>query len=74
MKNFLIISIINSSTTISDPVKIADEFNKYFVQIGPQLAKKIPNNSISYRNYPKGYYAESIFIEPVAENESLSEI
>ena len=45
----------NSSTTVTDPVNIVNEFNKYFVQTGPQLAKKILNdNSISYRNYLKG--------------------
>ena len=30
----------NSSTTVTDPVNIANEFNKYFVRTGPQLAKK----------------------------------
>ena len=63
----------NSSTTVTDPVNIANEFNKYFVQTGPQLAKEIPNdNGISYRNYLKG--SKSIFIEPVTENELLTEI
>ena len=65
----------NSSTTVTDPVNIANEFNKYFVQTGPQLAKKIPNdNGISYRNYLKGNYAESIFIEPIEIVEPLTYI
>ena len=75
MQNFLIISVKNSSTTISDPVEIADKFNEYFAQIGPQLAKKIPNdNSMSYKNYLQCKYVESIFIEPVNANELLTEI
>ena len=52
----------NSSTTVTDPVNIANEFNKYFVETGPQLAKKILNDDISYRNYL------------VTENELLTEI
>ena len=38
--------------------------------MGPQLAKKIPKiNDISYEDYLKGNYVESMFFEPVTENE-----
>ena len=33
--------------------EIANKFNKYFVDIGPSLAKKIPNPSISFESFLK---------------------
>ncbi len=36
-----------SSSTIDDPLKIANKFNDYFVNIGPNLAKKINNTNIT---------------------------
>ena len=65
----------NSSTTVTDPVNIANEFNKYFVQTGPQLAKKIPNdNGTSYRNYLKGNYAESTSLNQLLKTNYLQKL
>ena len=74
MQNFLINSIIKIQAQLSlIQLKFANKFNENFVQVGPQLAKKIPNdNSMSYKNYLQGNYAESIFINPVTENELLT--
>ena len=48
-KEFIIDS---SSNTISNPVEIANKFNIYFVNLGPNLAMKIKNNSNStYEKY-----------------------
>jgi phenylalanine-4-hydroxylase len=39
----------DSNTNFTNPVDIANKFNEYFVNMGPQLAKKIPKvNDISY--------------------------
>ena len=39
--------------SISDPKKICNSFNKFFAEIGPQLANKIPRSGInhSFENY-----------------------
>jgi hypothetical protein len=37
----------NSSNTIIEPEEIANKFNDYFTNIGPNLAKKIKCNDIS---------------------------
>jgi hypothetical protein len=65
----------DSNTNFTNPVDIANKFNEYFVNVGPKLAKKIPKvNDISYEDYLKGNYVESMFFEPVTENELLVEI
>ena len=65
----------NSNINISNPIDIANKFNEYFVNVGPQLAKKIPNdNNISYESFLKGSYIDSMFLEPVTENELMNEI
>lgn len=38
-------------TIISDPQRIAEEMNSYFVQIGPHLSDKIPKSSTSSSHY-----------------------
>ena len=66
----------NSNINVTNPVDIANKFNEYFVSVGPQSAKKIPKDSsnTSFESYFKGNYVESMFIEPVTENELLNEI
>ena len=42
----------NSNRNITDPIDIANKFNEYFVNIGPQLAKKkSKDNNISHERY-----------------------
>ena len=40
---------------------IVNKFNEYFAQIGPNLAKNIPLNCPSYREYLKKNYIETFF-------------
>ena len=41
----------DSNTNVTNPVDIANKCNEYFVNVGPQLAKKIPKvNDISYED------------------------
>ena len=43
-----------SSNIIDDPQKIANHFNNYFTNVGPNLANKIKqNNNNSFDNYLK---------------------
>ena len=43
-------SRITDGTMISDGTLISNTFNEFFVNVGPNLAKKIPNQNISPRN------------------------
>ena len=68
----------NSSTfkiddkTVTDPCIISNEFNKYFVEIGPKLAEDLntPVDPLSYlyRN------CNSIFLPEISENKTLRAI
>jgi hypothetical protein len=65
----------SSNNNVTNPQEIANKFIKYFVNIGPQLAKKIPgNDNITYDSYLNGNYVESMFIEPVTEYKLQIEI
>ena len=60
--------IVNNSIT-TDKKAIADSFNSFFVDIGPNLANKIPND----RRRPELFLADnlmnSMFLEPVVQDE-----
>ncbi len=57
------INISNYGLTISDNIKIADEFNKYFSSVGNQLAKAIKINK-SYKIYLKNSNQNNFFFSP----------
>ena len=45
----------SSSNIINDPHKIANDFNDYFINVGPNLANKIRHNdNINFKKYLKG--------------------
>ena len=53
----------DSYTNVTNPVDIANKFNEYFVNVGPQLAKKIPKvNDISYEDYLKAIMLKVCFL------------
>ena len=48
---------------IEEPVQIANNFNNYFTNVGPELARKIHNNSPNtFDRYLCGHY-KSMFID-----------
>ena len=48
---------MHNNRVITDPLAISDGFNNYFVNIGPTLASKIPNNNISHRRFlPENFH------------------
>ncbi len=57
----------SSDEIIDDPYKIANKFNKYFVNIGPGLAKKLPDIEITFDKYLTNN--NNFFIEPVTKYE-----
>jgi hypothetical protein len=70
----------NSKVSFSDPIEIiTNKFNEYFINVGPQLAKRIPkHDSITFEKYLRlnGKYRDSMFteVERITENEVMTEI
>lgn len=61
------VNFTDNGVSISNPLDIANAFNTFFTNLGPDLAKNIPNRSPS--NLTIGNYAQSIFISPVSCND-----
>ena len=67
-KKQLLPSISNiGEQELSDPTQIAEQFCKYFTNIGPSLASNIPVSQKSPHSFLSGYFANSLFFEEVSE-------
>ena len=53
----------------TDKQKITDGFNKFYVNVGPNLARKIPSDSRPATTYMKNIIANSMAILPVVQDE-----
>ena len=60
--------VVNNSITTNRKI-IADSFNSFFIDIGPNLASKIPNSSKKPEAFMAENISNSIFIKPVIEDE-----
>ena len=58
-----------ANKNITDTQKIADEFNKYFANIGNNLASAIPKSKASFELYLRNSPANSFALFPASENE-----
>ena len=56
----------------ADKQIISEKFNDFFVSIGPNLAHKIPNQTQSPLSYQGNRLSNTIFLEPVSEEEVYS--
>ena len=63
-----------NETVITDPAEISNKFNEYFINVGPNLASKIPVSDMNFSNYLGERSIKSIFFDPVTENEVEVEI
>ena len=54
-------SFHENNEEITDPLRIAEAFNKYFVGVGPNLAKNIQESVNSFSSYLGSNVAESFF-------------
>ena len=53
----------STSNTTKNPVTIANKFNEYFTNIGPNLARNIKNSSeTNFKKYLTGNYKNSMFL------------
>ena len=57
------------SQEISDPIEIANQFCKYFTNIGPSLASKIPVSEKSHNSFLSPKLVNSLFLETANEQE-----
>ena len=58
-----------NDTTLSDPGHIANEFCKYFTNIGPEFASAIPEAHKPYDFYLNNRITKSIFLSPTDPDE-----
>ena len=60
--------LINNRLT-TDKTKVANGFNKYFVNVGATLAKAIAKPNVSPMHYIQQTVMETSYINPATENE-----
>ena len=60
-----------SGSIITDPTVISNEFNDFFVNVGPDLASRIHNTGKPYYDYIKAAHDKSIFMKPIIEDEII---
>ena len=64
-------SFLVNGTTVDDPRHIAEHFNDFFTNIGPNLASKIPDSRLNPTDFIEGDYPNSLFITPITKSELL---
>ena len=62
-------NFMKDGNIITDPIEIANNFNEYFVNVGPKLAAKISPNSVNFSSYLPASNQDSIFLDPITEDE-----
>jgi len=59
-----------NNVTLSTPLEIANGFNSFYINIGPNLARNLPSSTHSFRNYlSQSNSADSFFMQPSNEHE-----
>ena len=59
------------NAVLSNPKHIAEYYNNFFVNIGPDLAGKLPQTRAHPLNYINGDYSNSLFLSPISRSELL---
>ena len=54
---------------ITDKEKIANSFNDFYVNVGPNLCKSLPKHTVSPMSYLKDRNSSSMFVEPTDQTE-----
>ena len=62
---------ISGKDITSDPKTIANAFNNYFVNVGPTLASKIPDQPVDFSRYMPLLNECSLFLTPASESEVI---
>ena len=66
--------ILSNDQIVNDPIDIANKFNEFFINVGPNLASKIPSvpTHASVRDTMPSPNPFSMFIEPCTEHEIIN--
>ena len=56
---------------VTSNIDIANGFNRFFSNIGPALARNIPNGNANFTNYLNQNVEESLFLNPVTDEEII---
>ena len=64
-----LVTLKQGNSLRTDPLDVANIFNKYFVEVGPKLASKIPTSKHHFSKYLKHSLINSIYLSPTDENE-----
>ena len=59
---------------LNDNKVIVEKFNHYFANIGSDLATKIPNTSIEFKEFRSGNYAQSFSLDLCMMDEEIRNI
>ena len=62
--------LLENGKQVDDPVKMANMFNNYFVNVGGNIVKSIPRTRKSLMDYLHNRIPNSIFLAPVTERET----
>ena len=62
-------TFVINNIQVTDPKEIADNFNNFFVNIGPNLANKIPTQNKNPISYLNKSVTNSLFLNPVTSDE-----
>ena len=63
--------LMDNGTGINDPVKMANIFNNYFINVGSQIDKTIPRTKKSPTDYLENRIPKSMFLAPVTPEEVI---
>ena len=58
-----------SNVKLKNSFAIAEEFNRFFVNIGPELAKQIPPSDMNAAEFLQGNHCNSMFFSPTTAEE-----
>lgn len=67
-------SFNRNGTIVSNQKEVAKNLNEYFANVAPSLARKILEQSTSYKAYLTNSDNHSIFLDPITEKEVEVEI
>ena len=60
---------LNDGSITSDMKIISNKFNDFFINVGPSLSRKIPNQVSTPESFMKSKALYSLYLEPVCESE-----
>ena len=66
------LSKFDNKEIISDPRQIAEQFCRYFTDIGPSLARNIPVSQKSHRHFLSEDFINSLYFDKVSEHEVVN--